>query len=61
MFRKFILIALLCLNSYKALAEDNKSKYVINNSIYVMESFKNKDSLVKNKKNILRKVSKKSY
>lgn len=64
MFRKFILVALLCLSSYKALAEDKKSECVINNSIYVMgnnfldvmASFKNKDSLVKNKKNILRKI-----
>lgn len=58
MFRKFILVTLVCLNSYKTLAEDKKSEYVINNSIYVMdnnlldimENFKDKDSLVKNKK-----------
>lgn len=62
MFRKFILVALLCLNSYKVLAEDNKSKYVINNSIYVMdnnlldvmESFKDNDSLVENKKKYIK-------
>ncbi|HJD65295.1 MAG TPA: hypothetical protein LFW10_04070 [Rickettsia endosymbiont of Diachasma alloeum] len=62
MFRKCILVALLCLNSYKVLAEDNKSKYVINNSIYVMdnnlldvmESFKDNDSLVKNKKKYIK-------
>lgn len=29
MFRKFILVALLCLNSYKTLAEDKKSESVL--------------------------------
>ncbi|HJD61695.1 MAG TPA: hypothetical protein LFV90_06140 [Rickettsia endosymbiont of Columbicola hoogstraali] len=51
MFRKFILVALLCVNSYKTLAEDKKSESVPTRIlINISENYNCSDSLVKNKK-----------
>ncbi|HJD67484.1 MAG TPA: hypothetical protein LFV66_03390 [Rickettsia endosymbiont of Bembidion lapponicum] len=51
MFRKFILASLLCLNSYKTLAEDKKLEDLPNKILVnISENYNCSDSLVKNKK-----------
>ncbi|WP_341791307.1 hypothetical protein [Rickettsia endosymbiont of Gonocerus acuteangulatus] len=51
MFRKFILVILLCLNSYKVLAEDKKLEEISNKIVInISENYDYSDSLVKNKK-----------
>lgn len=51
MFRKFILASLLCLNSYKILAEDKKLEDLPNKILVnISENYNCSDSLVKNKK-----------
>lgn len=51
MFRKFILASLLCLNSYKVLAEDEKLEDIPNKILVnIFENYDYSNSLVKNKK-----------
>lgn len=51
MFRKFILASLLCLNSYKVLAEDEKLEDIPNKILVnISENYDYSNSLVKNKK-----------
>ncbi|ASX28450.1 hypothetical protein BA173_06700 [Rickettsia sp. MEAM1 (Bemisia tabaci)] len=51
MFRKFILASLLCLNSYKILADDKKLEDLPNKILVnISENYNCSDSLVKNKK-----------
>ena len=51
MFRKFILVILLCLNSYKILAENKKLEDLPNKILVnISENYNCSDSLVKNKK-----------
>ncbi|WP_342225732.1 hypothetical protein [Rickettsia endosymbiont of Urophora cardui] len=51
MFRKFILVALLCVNSYKTLAEDKKLEDIPNkNLINISKNYSYSESSVKKKK-----------
>lgn len=56
MFRKFILASLLCLNSYKVLAEDKKLEDLPNKILVnISENYDYSNSLVKNKKQFTKK------
>lgn len=56
MFRKFILASLLCLNSYKVLAEDKKLEDLPNKILVnISENYDYSNSLVKNKKQFTEK------
>ncbi|ARD86838.1 hypothetical protein A3306_06915 [Rickettsia bellii] len=56
MFRKFILASLLCLSSYKVLAEDKKLEDIPNKILVnISENYDYSNSLVKNKKQSIEK------
>ncbi len=56
MFRKFLLVALLCLNSYKVLAEDKTLEDIPNKILVnIPGNYNYIDSLAKNEKQLTKK------